>query len=430
MRFNLFFVCFFLLVFHVQGNEIDEQFLRAEFDLQESVWVSWCSGQAKIGYPYAKTQTEIIHALAPYIMVKIFVSSQEELLKAKQMIGIDGIPKDQLLYYIVPNDNIWLRDISSAFLSDKKGKRSIPDFDFNSYGMKPFLDTKMLEMDKLDANFKKLISKLFHLPLVKIDLVSEGGNRDTNGRGTLIVTDAVDQQRNPSITLEERVEKYKQGLNIKKVILLNKGIVQDDQLFSGPVYGSNGLQTAYTTFGNAGHVDTFCRFVDPHTIVLAEVDEAEALIDPIAFENRQRLEENYKILLNSSDQDGQPFKIIRMPAANSFYVEMGKGDPLYDAILALDFISKPDLPVNKISLQKNSEFLVATSYVNFLISNKVVLIAKYWQEGFSETIKIKDERALKTLQEIYPNKIIIQINPYNINLCGGGIHCLTQHESL
>ncbi len=422
--------CFISCTNILYGVEEKDLLLRAEFDVQEAIWVSWSSDQAKIGCPYSHPQTDIIQALVRYIPVKVFVSNLDELVKAKAMLETNNTHIDRLSYYVMSSENIWLRDICTALLSNQYDMKAIPDFAFNGYGSEPFLNTSQLAGNKSDAEFRKFLGRLLQLPVFSSDLVSEGGNRETNGRGTLLVTDAVDRQRNPKMTDIERIEKYKNTLNVRKVICLNKGLVQDDQLFMGPVYGPDGGKTAYTTLGNGGHVDAFCRFVGPHTIVLAEVDKEEAKTDPIAAENRRRLEENYVILKNSTDQDEHPFEILRMPAASTFYVKMGPGDPIFDFLVSLNFNGIPTLPINQHPLEKEALFLISMSYLNFLISNEVVLVAKYWKDGYPDIIKRKDEQALRILRDIFPDKDIIQIDVFNLNLCGGGIHCLTQYESI
>ncbi|WP_431130448.1 agmatine deiminase family protein, partial [Flagellimonas flava] len=68
---------------------------------------------------------------------------------------------------------------------------------------------------------------------------------------------------------------------------------------------------AYTVVGTSGHVDEYARFDDDCTILLASIDSAE-LRDPIAKENHRRLEENFKVLSKSTNQDGNAFRIVRM----------------------------------------------------------------------------------------------------------------------
>jgi agmatine deiminase len=414
--------------FAVPPKNQDGFYLLAEFDPQAAVWVFWSSKESKKGCPFSYPQTQIIQALAAYIPVKVFVCGNEELVKAQNMLKSGSIPKQQISYHVIQNDSMWLRDISSTFLVDAQGKRQISAFQFNNWGSIPFTRTggSFRERSNIDSYLE--LSSLFNISYIVAEIISEGGNREANGRGTLIVVDAVDRQRNPDCTEDQIAEEYKRVLGIKKVIRLKRGMIQDDHLFNGCVPAPDGTCTAYTTYGNGGHVDAFCRFLDPQTILLTEINPEEAKTDPIAFENRLRLEENYQILQNSTDQDDNHFRILRMPATDTFYIKMGPNDPIYQELSSLDFSAARNPHAPRLPQHEEALFLVSTSYMNFLISNEVVLVPKYWKEGYPEKIRQKDEKAAQVLREFFPDKKIHQIDIFNLNLCGGGIHCLTQYE--
>jgi agmatine deiminase len=70
----------------------------------------------------------------------------------------------------------------------------------------------------------------------------------------------------------------------------------------------------------------------------------------------------------------------------------------------------------------------AVSYVNFVISNGVVLAPAYWHEGIPQSEKAKDERERATLQQLFPSREIVQLNPMAFNWSGGGMHCSTQQQ--
>ena len=58
------------------------------------------------------------------------------------------------------------------------------------------------------------------------------------------------------------------------------------------------------------------------------------------------------------------------------------------------------------------------SYTNFLISNGVVLVPTYGN--------VNDERAIKTLQEIFSDREVVGINCGAVAENGGEIHCFSQ----
>ena len=52
----------------------------------------------------------------------------------------------------------------------------------------------------------------------------------------------------------------------------------------------------------------------------------------------------------------------------------------------------------------------------------------YWHEGLPERERQKDELARQTLQRLFPDRRIVQINPLEVNRSGGGMHCITQQQ--
>jgi agmatine deiminase len=73
-------------------------------------------------------------------------------------------------------------------------------------------------------------------------------------------------------------------------------------------------------------------------------------------------------------------------------------------------------------------FVPALSYLNFVLSNDVVLVAAYWHEGLPGREREKDEIARTTLQRLFPDRRVVQIHPLAVNWDGGGMHCITQQQ--
>ncbi|HVE61296.1 MAG TPA: hypothetical protein VNA26_05735, partial [Chitinophagaceae bacterium] len=69
-----------------------------------------------------------------------------------------------------------------------------------------------------------------------------------------------------------------------------KGLVIDETLHYGTIW-----KDLYPV-GSGGHIDLFCRFAGPNTILLAEVTKEEAKNNLVAAIDYERLEENYRIL--------------------------------------------------------------------------------------------------------------------------------------
>jgi agmatine deiminase len=180
---------------------------------------------------------------------------------------------------------------------------------------------------------------------------------------------------------------------------------------------------SFTPITTGGHVDEFVRFVKEDTILLAEISEEEAKKSEILKEGRRILEETYEVVSKATDINGKAFKIIRIPTPDLLYETISDKDEVFKTLQGFTFDDG-----SKLVNGKKEKIILATSYMNFLVTNGVVLMQSYYKQGRSKSILEKDLETKKILQSIYPERKIIMINPENLNLGGGGIHCITQQQ--
>jgi agmatine deiminase len=93
------------------------------------------------------------------------------------------------------------------------------------------------------------------------------------------------QQPQPHLNKQDIEQYLKDYLGVRHFIWLKRGILGDD---------------------TDGHIDDLARFVNPTTIVCAFEDNPA---DP----DYAVLKENYDLLRKSTDQEGKPLKIIKLP---------------------------------------------------------------------------------------------------------------------
>jgi len=304
------------------------------------------------------------------------------------------------------------------FMQNGNGQKQIVNFEWNCYGW--YFEPEYKSMIESDKKRRELYTSLyintFNYPVISSTMVNEGGAIETNGKGTILQVESVNMQRNPGMTKETQEAELKKVLNAKKIIWLKEGAAEDP-------FGWGTLITEnYFGIGVKGHLDEFCRFVNENTILISFPDSIEAEHDPVKKINLERMKINYEILKNATDQDGNLFTIIKMPVPDIDYMTF-----------ALDTTNKNDeirfLSQQILYEQKNFamgdtvHFVPSSSYLNFLITNKTVFEAKYWEEGKSETCRAKDEQVKQILKQYFPDKNIYQINTAETNHNGGGLHC-------
>ena len=304
----------------------------------------------------------------------------------------------------------------------RNNQLEIADFSFNGWGYEPNNSEYSVAEEQIDEN----VAKEAGLKITSSKMISEGGNREFNGKGTMIAVEVVEKQRNPKMTKVQMEAEYKRLLGVTKVIWLPYGRFDDDLTFRGKLPNKDGVKEIYTVITTGGHMDEHTRFASPSKILYTQISEEEAKKDPIAAENKRRMEANLKVLQNAKDQDGNKFELIPMPSAPGIIETLKAGDGVYDYLVSNDSIIKQ----NPIPKDKPIKVILASSYLNFLISNKVVIAQKFWKPGAPEEWKALDKKAADILQKAFPDRKIVTFDPRAINIGGGGIHCNTQQKPL
>ncbi|QLE00716.1 agmatine deiminase family protein [Galbibacter sp. BG1] len=404
-----------------KSEEISVLRQPAEYESQEAIWLIWPPEDHLQKYSNEKVTLEIIEALVEHEKIIVSASNDRIFQRAKDNIPKKYLENNSVELLKIPSEELWVRDMGPNFVELTNGKKAIVDFGFNAWGYTDSnnMDDYTIRMEKYDAQ----IAKLQNLPIIKSKLISEGGNREVNGKGILMLTETVEKGRNPQMSIPEMEAEFKRTLGVEKVIWLQEGLKEDDHTFKGPIQLENG-ELAYTAVTTNGHIDEFARFINDSTILLASV-KPEDLTDPIAAENHKRMEANYNILKNATDQNGNPFRIIRMPLPKLIVEEMKPGDAVYDFISELSYEDSTVFPK-----KKPVNVIAAASYLNFLIADHVVIAQKYYREGMDKEIEARDQEIKELLEELFPNRKIVMLDALAINFGGGGIHCITMNEPL
>lgn len=387
----------------------------AEWEPQSAVWMAWERTEE------SQCGIQMIKVLTPQVQVKLLVFSSNDEAKARRILLQEGVDLNKITFVKMNFYDIWLRDSGPIFVI-QDGLKKIVDFNFNGYGYPETYGG----MAQLTETVDERIAEKFGYDMISTDIVSEGGDREFNGMGTMICNETVELQRNPGMTKEQIEAEFKRVLGVTKIIWIKGCLVEDQFPWTGTVPGPDGVSKAYTSWGTGGHVDEIARFVNATTIVMPEISAEEAVTHPVHAANKAILDECYQILSNTTDQDGNHFTIIKTPGCEPNYERISKTHSYYKTLQGFDFQDGSTVP------DTDLDILAASSYMNFYISNNVVLVPKYWTEGKPDIIKQKDDQFAQIMKNVFPTKQIVQINPIELNTFngggGGGMHCIIQQE--
>ncbi len=416
----------------IAPKETAEVRFPAEFEPQESVWMGWPTYENKAGWSVEELHVQIWAALAPTVYIDVAVNPDnkekeyvydDQIKRIQELMKKYNVPANKVRFHKIAHDDVWWRDMGPDFVIDKDNNLQVADFGFNGWGYEANNSDYSKSEEKIDEN----VAAELGLKIRSSNMISEGGNREFNGKGTMMAVELVEKQRNPKMTKTQMEAEYKRLLGVTHVIWLPYGRFDDDLTFRGKLPNEKGEKEIYTVITTGGHMDEHTRFATPNKILYTSISEEEAKKDPIAAENKRRMDANLKVLQKAKDQDGNGFELVPMPSAPAIYETLKPGDGVYDYLSENDSIIKQN-PLPKGG--KPIKVILASSYLNFLISNKVVVAQKFWKPGAPEAWKALDKKAQDILQKAFPDRKIVAIDPRAINIGGGGIHCNTQQKPL
>lgn len=370
-----------------------------------AVWLGWSDDS-----DHHPVQVEIIRALFPTVPIRLLVTSDSARATAMAALAAAAVPSDRVEFFVHPVPNFFIRDAGPRFLTDGH-TLAVADLAWNWYGY----PEEMTRDWGTRADIDNDLARQMGIGVVTSRLVSEGGALDVS-TSVMLAYKQTALQRNPGISLKEIEAEYLRVYGKKKVVWLTRSPLSDN-------VGDRPKIENYVGWGANGHIDEYARFVSDSTIVVAQIDDSERNDNPLTRADYEILNENQAELRAAVNVDGRPFKIETMPVpALRHHVrtrrvtESHRSNPLGRIVLR-EFAPGDEF-----------HFVPALSYLNFVISNGVVLVPAYWRKGLPERERQKDEEARAVLQRLLPDRRVVQIHPIAVNWWGGGMHCITQQQ--
>ncbi len=424
----------------------------AEFEEQESVLLTWpgfryAYKDEYVEYDVMKVAIDVIRELQSVVKVLIQALGydHEEIRKilkehgiGPENIEIADFYSDFLDVEFDPGNTTfsvlftYLRDAGAEIVMDEEGNRAAVTLDQAGYTIGHA--TKIEKPSAVQAEIFRWHAKQCGIDdYVFTRLVSEGGDREFNGNGVMLTTQETEvNKRNSYLTRDEVEREYKKIFGLKKILWVPKCSYDDEDQCTDLVPGPDGKPYAYRTCAANGHMDEMARFTDPNTIILGEVTDEEAAESELSRRNKERFDMAYEALKDATDAEGKTINIIRIPVPEHEYLEMDIKAHL-ESELAAFWRGYPKMFDGSPVPQDvgRCHWIPGISYTNFLITNKKVLMQKYYREGISsEKVREKDEKARQILQQCFPDREIVPIDAFALNVLGGGIHCLTRNVPL
>ncbi|MFD9420414.1 agmatine deiminase family protein [Streptomyces goshikiensis] len=281
----------------------------------------------------------------------VMLARPDQRAAAQQVCGSD------VEVIALPVDDLWARDTVPVFVEQAHKVLGV-DFNFSGWGNK--------QEHRNDAQVGRLLMAKYGIERVRAPLVAEGGSFETDGEGTLLVTESsvVNKSRNPGKSRDQIEAELKSALGIKKVIWL-AGVRGQDI--------------------TDAHVDSLVRFTAPGVVLL---DQAFPDSPPDVWS--RAADQARTVFKDATDARGKRLKVVDLPQPDLDKIT-GRGDA---------FVS---------------------TYANFYVANGAVFMPRFGDAR-------ADDRAKGILQEHFPKRDIVPVKIDTIAGGGGGIHCSTHDE--
>jgi agmatine deiminase len=217
-----------------------------------------------------------------------------------------------------------------------------------------------------DAKIAGFVTKSSGAKLIRTNLVLEGGGIEVDGQGTAIITESCVLNSNRN----SGISKSACEAELKRLLGLEK------------IIWLPGIKGKDIT---DGHTDFYARFAKSG-VVVAGYDP-----DPKSFDHAVT-KRHLEILRAATDAEGRKLEVVVLEAPSTVRDKFANDD-------------------------------FAAGYLNFYVCNGAVIAPEFGD--------LKADLAAKqTLERLFPERKIVQINIDGIAAGGGGIHCTTQQEPM
>lgn len=346
--------------------------MPAEWEDQSGCWIIWPErpdNWRQGGKPAQQAFVRVAEAIGQTVPVTVLVS-------AGQYNNAVNMLPEGVRVIEMSNDDSWVRDCGPTFVVNDEGDVRGVDWDFNAWG--GLVDGLYFPWDKDDQVAQKVL-QIEGRDRYKADFVLEGGSIDVDGQGTVLTTEEclLSPGRNPDMTKEQIEQGLKDYLGVQKVIWLPYGVYLDE---------------------TNGHVDNFCRFIEPGKVMLTWTEDED---DPQYERSRAALE----VLENETDAQGRKLEVVKLQQPGPIYITAEESAGV-DAIDG--------------TLPREEGDRLAGSYVNSYIGNDVVVLPVFDD--------VNDEAAISVYKEAFAPRTILTVPGREILLGGGNVHCITQQQ--
>ncbi|GAO18657.1 uncharacterized protein UV8b_03404 [Ustilaginoidea virens] len=255
-----------------------------------------------------------------------------------------------------------VRDFGPTFVAKGSSGLVGVDWNFNGWGHK--------EATPTSTSFAKTLLRDLLIERLQASIVAEGGALETDGEGTLLVTESslLNENRNGGRSRQDIEGELMRTLGVEKIIWIP---------------GRRGIDVSDC------HIDALARFARPGVVLLSKANEVKPTDWTVVYE------EALEILSSATDAKGRPFELIEVEEPDEDLFETNSDDVF---------------PVR--------------SYVNYLLVNEGVILPQFGDPAH-------DAAAIRVAQSVFgEERRIYPVLIEQLPRLGAGIHSSGQEIPL
>jgi agmatine deiminase len=212
-----------------------------------------------------------VRALHRHERVEILCHDENVRRSAVRSLDAHAVDRSGYRLHIVPNDRVWLRDSAPTFVWNQESVELI-NWRFNGWAK--------YDNYERDEKVGEAVERITGLPITMAKrpdddswMVLEGGGIETDGAGSLLVTEewllSDVQVRNHGMSRHDYEAAFSEYLGVTSTIWLGNGCAGDD---------------------THGHIDDVARFTPSGAVILAYEEDNSDANHASSLDNLQRIE--------------------------------------------------------------------------------------------------------------------------------------------
>jgi len=263
--------------------------MPGEWERHDATWLAWPHNEddwpGKLG-AVAWVYAEIVRALQRHERVEILCNDESVRESAAAALASHDVSPNGYRLHIVPTDRGWLRDSAPTFVWNASGDVELVNWRFNAWAK--------YDNYVRDEQIGVAVESITGLACIEAErpddrsrLVLEGGGIESDGAGSLLVTEewllSDAQVRNPGMDRAAYEAAFATYLGTTNTIWLGEGCAGDD---------------------THGHIDDVARFAAPGVVLMAYEPNANDSNHRQSIDNLRRL---------NSAARRTPMRIVKLP---------------------------------------------------------------------------------------------------------------------